>query len=171
MGSVRKTLNTIRLFTCYCISQPICCCAGRSRNPTVACLSFPCGAPVIQGSLQSERKWVWGLCSWQRLRSSSGSKLAEQQEVSFFSQVYKHFLNKKKKNCYFFCFSAVHLDDLNRCSPCASHYRQHPPIICSTNLPPPPSPLLASPPIPSLDRPSAARMCVNAAYEDTSHRA
>lgn len=81
--------------------------------------------------------------------------------------VYVHFL--KMLNVFFFCLPPVHSVDLSRCSPSASHYLQHPPIICFANLLPPPSPLLASPLILKLDHPSAAPICVNSAYEDTSH--
>lgn len=62
---------------------------------------------------------------------------------------------------YLFCLAAVHSLDLNRCSPSASQYLRHPPIICFTSLPTPPSPLLASPPISNLDHPSAAQDCVS----------
>lgn len=78
---------------------------------------------------------------------------------------YVHFL---KMLNIFFLSSFCTLSDLSRCSPSASHYLQHPPIICFTNLLPPPSPLLASPLILKLDHPSAAPICVNSAYEDTS---
>jgi len=86
----------------------------------------------------------------------------------FKAWVYKHFL--KMLNFFFlFCRPAVVSYDLNRCSPNASHYLQHPPIICFTNLLPPPSPLLASPLILKLAHPSAAQICVSTAYESTSH--
>lgn len=65
------------------------------------------------------------------------------------------------------CLPAVHLVDLNRCSPSASHYLRHPPIICFTSLLTLPSPLLASPLILNLDHPSAAQNCIRT--EDPTH--
>ncbi|KAM7392525.1 hypothetical protein PAMA_007576 [Pampus argenteus] len=51
--------NRSQAFTCYRLSRLIRCCAGTLRNPIY---HLPCGQPVIQQSLQTERKWVWELC-------------------------------------------------------------------------------------------------------------
>lgn len=127
---------------------------------------------TCHSEISADRQEVCGGgCALQRLWSFSGPELAEnlKKGASLFGL---RFISVSWE-CWtiFFCLPAMHSVDLNRCSPSASHYLQHPPIICFTNLPPPPSPLLASPLILNLDHPSAARNCVSTAYEDTSHRA
>lgn len=58
---------------------------------------------------------------------------------------------------FFSHLPAVHTVYLSRCSPGDSRYLQHPPIICFTSLPTPPSPMLASPLILDRDPPSASQ--------------
>lgn len=131
------------------------------------CLSFPAEKLSFR-NLCRETGGRCGGCASQRLWSFSGPKSFKKKKVSFYLD-FGGFIGISYKCWAFFlfCFPAVHLVDLNRCSPSASHYLQHPPIICFTSLPTPPSPLLASPLILNLDHPSAAQNCVST--EDTSH--
>lgn len=79
-----KTPGAVKSFTCYRLSRPVRCCAGKSGDPDFACLPFPCDIPVIQKSLQTQGKWgVWGVHRT-RLWSSAGPKLAEEPKRSAF---------------------------------------------------------------------------------------
>ena len=153
--------------------------AGKSANLVVACLSFPPAERLSFRNLCRRRGSGCVGSALSRWWSLDGPKIGWEPKrrclFSFCTQVYEHFLSIA---VHFFlyiyiyiCLVAVHSVDLNRCSPSASHYLRHPPIICFTNLPPPPSPLLASPLILDLDHPSAARNCVSAAHEGTTRPA
>lgn len=176
VGSARKTPNTIPSSRVAAFFSPHS--AGKSTNLLVACLSFPlrrgCHSEISADGAEAA---VWA-AHCQGGDPSMGQKLAGNLKggaffflsVLRFMSIFCQMLNIS----FFFLFfrlAAVHSVDLNRCSPSASHYLRHPPIICFTNLPPPPSPLLASPLILDLVHPSAARNCVSAAHEGTTRPA
>lgn len=175
VGSARKTPNTIPSSRVAAFFSPHS--AGKSTNLLVACLSFPlrrgCHSEISADGVEAA---VWA-AHCQGGDPSMGQKLAGNLKGgAFFFFLYSGLwaFSVKCWTFFFFLFfhlAAVHSVDLNRCSPSASHYLRHPPIICFTNLPPPPSPLLASPLILDLVHPSAARNCVSAAHEGTTRPA
>lgn len=167
MGSVCKTQNTIRLSRVTVFLAPFAVVLGDQEIPSLPVYH----SPVANLSFRNLRRQRGSGCGGPRITKVvilQWAKLGWEPKKKCLSFRTKVFL-KMLKIFFFFCLPAVHSVDLNRCSPSASHYLQHPPIICFTNLPPPPSPLLASPLILNLDHPSAARNCVNTAYEDASH--
>lgn len=167
--------------------------SAKHRTPSALYVLLPFSPHLLLCELISERRCCLSLFSpWRACHSRVSTQTQEvggnvapskgcdppagNAENTFIISCAHRFLStswKKPKKNRTFCYTpAVHLEDLSRCSACASQYLQHPPLICFTRLYPPPAPLLASPLIFTLNRPSAAQICVNtAACAGTSHQA
>lgn len=92
VGSVCKTPDTIRLSHVTAFPAPLAVVLGDQEISSSLSI-FPCGEPVIQKSLQGDRRRVWGLCI-AKAAILQWAKILK--EVSFFldwGMRAKHFLS------------------------------------------------------------------------------
>lgn len=147
--SLWRAPDTIWLSLSPAILAPFC----RGIKKSLFLSIFPRGEDVIQKSLWGLWRPVLGphVAEAVILRRSRLSRSAFHSRLRFIRLFFKWWA--------VFLSHHVHVVYLSRCSPGDSRYLQHPPIICFTSFPTPPSPMLASPLILNLDHPSAAQRC------------